>query len=360
MGIEASGYLNHQCSDDDDGQEGEWEEWGNGGGDDEDEENTQTLCLFCEETLASPETVFKHCVEQHAFDFSKLRAASHLSLYDCLCLINFNRSRVSMDVCWNCGSKYDTCNALLEHLNAVKHTVLPEVTNGMPSCCEGDDDEQSEEFDVVDKDKAVRQLLDFSSMNKQSIANVVEMAAEDETSVQGLGLGDSNLADLTKVFLALGDGFWDESTRPTGASVLSNKGISSSSAEIISGVVGDMPALESDVEGENSLGIKEAVVMKKDNKDKKLHVFLRRWLRGKCVMQTATTLVLMVHLESIVKCSATGYEQMHIGILFEEPCTLQRCSSDGCWLWHWHPEVLAGAGASSWEVKLILSSFFAA
>jgi len=173
--------------------------------------------------------------------------------------------------------------------------------------CEGDDDEQSEEFDVVDKDKAVRQLLDFSSMNKQSIANVVEMAAEDETSVQGLGLGDSNLADLTKVFLALGDGFWDESTRPTGASVLSNKGISSSSAEIISGVVGDMPALESDVEGENSLGIKEAVVMKKDNKDKKLHVFLRRWLRGKCVMQTATTLVLMVHLESIVKCSATGY-----------------------------------------------------
>jgi protein arginine N-methyltransferase 3 len=195
-----------------------------------------------------------------------------------------------MDVCWNCGSKYDTCKALLEHLNAVKHMVLPEVTTGMPSwsdekyftsflendpllyICEGDDDEQSEEFDIVDKDKAVRELLEFSSMNKQSIANVVEMAAKDETSVQGLGLGDSNLADVTKVFLALGDGFWHESTSPTGASVPSNKGISSSSAEIISGVVGDVPALESDVEGENSLGIKEAVVMKKDNKDKKLRV----------------------------------------------------------------------------------------
>lgn len=203
---------------------------------------------------------------------------------------NPNCNQVSMDVCWNCGSKYDTRKALLEHLNAVKHTDLPEVTNGVPSwsdekfltpflendpllySCEGDDDEQSEEFDVVDKDKAVRELLEFSSMNKQSIANVVEMAAKDDTSVQGLGLGDSNLADLTKVFLALGDGFWDESTSPTGASVLSNKGISSSSAKIISGTVGDVPALESDVEGENSLGIKEAVVMKKDNKDKKLRV----------------------------------------------------------------------------------------
>jgi protein arginine N-methyltransferase 3 len=96
-------------SDDDDEQEGEWEEWGNGGGDDEDEDNVQTLCLFCEETLASPETVFKHCVEQHAFDFSKLRAASHLSLYDCLCLINFIRSRVCLSFFLSCLQKFKTC-----------------------------------------------------------------------------------------------------------------------------------------------------------------------------------------------------------------------------------------------------------
>jgi protein arginine N-methyltransferase 3 len=95
-------------SDDDDEQEGEWEEWGNGGGDDEDEENTQTLCLFCEERLASPETVFKHCVEQHAFDFSKLRAASHLSLYDCLCLINFIRSRVCLSFFLSCLQNFKT------------------------------------------------------------------------------------------------------------------------------------------------------------------------------------------------------------------------------------------------------------
>ncbi len=96
-------------SDDDDEHEGEWEEWGNGVGDDEDEENTQALCLFCEETLASPETVFKHCVEQHAFDFSKLRAASHLSLYDCLCLINFIRSRVCFSFFLSCLQSFKTC-----------------------------------------------------------------------------------------------------------------------------------------------------------------------------------------------------------------------------------------------------------
>ncbi len=94
-------------SDDDDEQEGEWEEWGNGG-DGEDEDNIQTLCLFCEETLASPETVFKHCVEQHAFDFSKLRAASHLSLYDCLCLINFIRSRVCLSFFLSCLQNFKT------------------------------------------------------------------------------------------------------------------------------------------------------------------------------------------------------------------------------------------------------------
>ncbi len=112
-GVREQRQQQHQAmdnsSDDDDEQEGEWEEWGNGGGDDEDEENTQTLCLFCEETLASPETVFKHCVEQHAFDFSKLRAASHLSLYDCLCLINFNRSRVCLSFFLSCLQNFKTC-----------------------------------------------------------------------------------------------------------------------------------------------------------------------------------------------------------------------------------------------------------
>lgn len=209
--------------------------------------------------------------------------------------------QVALHECWSCEAKHDTQEALLEHLNTSKHVTLSrrldEKQKGRESSNpawkndkylrpflendpllygfdeEGGDNE-SEEFDVVDKTTALQELLDGSSgisMDRGS-----EVIPEP---VQTKSLGADNLADLTKVFLSLGDGVREDLASPTDASGVSDFGESalpSSSgqgrevAEAGPGPDSKSTVVDQDRGSKQFSGMGTTVTKKKDRKDLKV------------------------------------------------------------------------------------------
>lgn len=75
-------------------EEDEWDDWAVTAENEEPEDAESVQCLFCSEIRSSAASIFNHCLEQHSFDFVKLRRDHQLEFYDCLRLINFIRSEV--------------------------------------------------------------------------------------------------------------------------------------------------------------------------------------------------------------------------------------------------------------------------
>lgn len=135
--------------------------------------------------------------------------------------------------CWSCEEKIETGDALLQHLVATKHAnlLLDTKQKGVDSGIAPDwkddkhltpfleddpllygfddvgDDNRSEELDVVDRNTALQELLQGPSDVKTSSAT------------DGKGASDCDIADLTKVFLSLGDGIREELASPMDMSI---------------------------------------------------------------------------------------------------------------------------------------------
>lgn len=181
--------------------------------------------------------------------------------------------------CWSCEAKIETGDALLQHLIATKHAslLLDTKQKGVDSKIapawkddkylspfleddpllygfddEGDDNE-SEELNVADRNTALQELL-------QDVKN--------PSATDGKEAPDYDIADLTKVFLSLGDGIREELASPTDMSI-PYLDTSSSSAS-------SLQEQKSFVAGDNVNRVNrpspgsEKVVPKKDRKDLKV------------------------------------------------------------------------------------------
>ncbi|KMZ71585.1 protein arginine methyltransferase 3 [Zostera marina] len=91
----------------------DWDDWDNG----EDEESDLLLCLFCDSCFSSTQDLFKHCVSDHSFDFPEIRTKLGLDFYESFKLINYVRTQVSKNKCWDCSADFETRNDLLQHLH---------------------------------------------------------------------------------------------------------------------------------------------------------------------------------------------------------------------------------------------------
>lgn len=84
----------------DQGQNQNWDDW-----QDSDEEGSFSsedyLCLFCDTKFDSTQKLFEHCKLEHEFDFRGICKASMLDFYGSMKLINFVRSQVAQNKCWD-------------------------------------------------------------------------------------------------------------------------------------------------------------------------------------------------------------------------------------------------------------------
>ncbi|KAI4323573.1 hypothetical protein L6164_023168 [Bauhinia variegata] len=106
--------------DDDDEVQEDWSDWN---GDDEEggegEPESDFLCLFCDSKFGSCGSLFEHCTGTHHFDFHGIRKVLSLDFYGSFKLINFIRSQVAENRCWNCKLSFKSNQDLLNHLHEV-------------------------------------------------------------------------------------------------------------------------------------------------------------------------------------------------------------------------------------------------
>lgn len=107
-----------------------WDDWE---AEDEAAEDTsvsepQLWCLFCDYCHSSCSSLFEHCASVHRFDFGEIKRALGLDFYQCFKLINYVRSQVSENKCWNCGMVCRSKEELQNHLHKstnFERDVLP-------------------------------------------------------------------------------------------------------------------------------------------------------------------------------------------------------------------------------------------
>ncbi len=110
-------YLNNylKCKADDDAfdeQSGDFDEW-------EEEIREATMCLFDEKMFDTPEECSRHLKESHGLDLSSLE------VYKRIRFVNYIRSLTSHFAC-QCGSSFNTQEALSEHFSETKHdSIIP-------------------------------------------------------------------------------------------------------------------------------------------------------------------------------------------------------------------------------------------
>ncbi|XP_073038806.1 probable protein arginine N-methyltransferase 3 [Primulina eburnea] len=88
----------------------------------------QLCCLFCDYCHSSCSSIFEHCASVHRFDFVEIKRALSLDFYQCFKLINYVRSQVSENKCWNCGMACRSKEELQNHLHNstnFERNVLP-------------------------------------------------------------------------------------------------------------------------------------------------------------------------------------------------------------------------------------------
>lgn len=74
--------------------EDDWGDWRNDEDNEFEELESGFLCLFCDSTFSSCDSLFEHCRLSHCFDFCAIRKQLTLDFYDSFKLINYIRSQV--------------------------------------------------------------------------------------------------------------------------------------------------------------------------------------------------------------------------------------------------------------------------
>ncbi|KAF7824750.1 putative protein arginine N-methyltransferase 3 [Senna tora] len=101
-------------------EEENWDDWN--GDDEEGQEGSSELdflCLFCDSKYSSCNPLFDHCAAVHHFDFHAIRKALSLDFYGTFKLINYIRSQVAENRCWNCGFTCESNQNLQSHLHDI-------------------------------------------------------------------------------------------------------------------------------------------------------------------------------------------------------------------------------------------------
>ncbi|XP_039132604.1 probable protein arginine N-methyltransferase 3 isoform X3 [Dioscorea cayenensis subsp. rotundata] len=104
----------HDESDEELEQNEAWDDWRS---DDDGESEPGLICLFCDSTYESSETLFDHCRSDHSFDFLSIRRVLGLDFYASFRLINFIRSQVADCKCWRCGLVFNCKTDLQNHFH---------------------------------------------------------------------------------------------------------------------------------------------------------------------------------------------------------------------------------------------------
>ncbi|KAG0556222.1 hypothetical protein KC19_11G036100 [Ceratodon purpureus] len=270
--------------DSDEEESGDWEEW-QAGGPEEAEEEEAAQCLFCSDELPSSKAVFQHCAEAHSFDFLKLRADAGLDFYDTLRLINFIRSKVAENKSWSAEASLELQESLREQAGLSVDTkqkgtasssvpawkddkFLTPVLENDPLLYGFDDegeDDDVEEMNAVDRNAALRELLEDKSNSAASTSTGLEVLAETGTR--------NDLADLTKVFLSLGDDIREELASPLDVPMTADVAAeSSSNSSLQDDGAPDLIAVEVDEElsVKSSNGTEPELPKKKGKKDLKV------------------------------------------------------------------------------------------
>ncbi|KAJ7949379.1 Arginine N-methyltransferase family protein [Quillaja saponaria] len=93
----------------------DWDGWDADGG--EEDLDSDFLCLFCDSKYNLCDSLFEHCISTHYFDFHAIRKALDLDFYGSFKLINYVRSQVAEQRCWNCGLTFQSNRDLQDHLH---------------------------------------------------------------------------------------------------------------------------------------------------------------------------------------------------------------------------------------------------
>lgn len=81
------------------------------------------VCLICEETFPSWESVVSHMKNEHNFDYESNTA--DMDFYEQVKLVNYIRRQLYKNLCVNCGVQLTSRKEVLEHMVSENHLYLP-------------------------------------------------------------------------------------------------------------------------------------------------------------------------------------------------------------------------------------------
>lgn len=82
------------------------------------------LCLFCDCKFSEFDVIMKHLKAVHGFDFKYLKKMGNLTFYQQVKLINYIRHKVSILECTVCDVKFQSKQALVNHMHRNRHINL--------------------------------------------------------------------------------------------------------------------------------------------------------------------------------------------------------------------------------------------
>ncbi|KAH7672044.1 [Myelin basic protein]-arginine N-methyltransferase protein [Dioscorea alata] len=181
----------HDESDEELEQNEAWDDWRS---DDDGESEPGLICLFCDSTYESSETLFDHCRSDHSFDFLSIRRVLGLDFYASFKLINFIRSQVAECKCWRCGLVFNCKKELQNHFHETdvfeKEGKFPWeddmylkpflVDDALLHSFAGNEDEDDDPVSV-DKEELMRELMSSGALEEIRVDNelITEISSSD-------------------------------------------------------------------------------------------------------------------------------------------------------------------------------------
>ncbi|XP_063223627.1 zinc finger protein 277 [Bacillus rossius redtenbacheri] len=98
-----------------------WSDW-----QDEDSFGETVVCLFCETAVQDFESVLRHMITVHSFNFVENCKKNHLNFYDQVKLVNFIRRQVHQQKCVLCSEWFADKQSLFAHMKGSGHIAVPD------------------------------------------------------------------------------------------------------------------------------------------------------------------------------------------------------------------------------------------
>eukprot|EP00118_Oscarella_pearsei_P009651 m.56262 g.56262 ORF g.56262 m.56262 type:complete len:266 (+) comp34582_c0_seq1:443-1240(+) len=100
------------------GDDPNWDDWVEEG------DSQSYMCLFCNASCSSADSVFQHMKSLHEFDLPG--AVAEFDFYAQVKIVNFVRRCVHGNRCVYCNEEWKTCGELMQHLEEMRHFKLPQ------------------------------------------------------------------------------------------------------------------------------------------------------------------------------------------------------------------------------------------